>query len=794
MDDAHNNRTSLAKGAKDIAKEAKRQAAKNLSKAVDRASDEYSTHRSYNRFQNEDEEDGNYNTYSRQDERYADNADNDEEGASSDATEGHDDEDEIYEGEYQGVPAYNDGKPRDGQVALGQPVSDSLKSRKELENERQADEEELAQQYELIMQECSHGRFQWQLFFVLGLALMSDGVEVFVVGFVLPSAETDMCVPNSGAGWLDGKISTLIGEKGECHQEPSVLTTNHPLVLICDHDFAADVYSTVCVHTMTSLLVVITGSIVYLGMMFGAFFWGGLSDKVGRKQCLLISMSVNGFFAFLSSFVQGYSVFLFCRMLSGFGIGGAVPIVFSYFAEVLAREKRGEHLSWLCMFWMIGGIYASAMAWAIIPHYGWSFSMGSAYQFHSWRVFVVVCALPCVSAVVALTFMPESPRFYLEMGKHDEAWMVLKHIHDTNMRARGEPERVFTCHQQVTDQCLPLQVNRIKIPKQLDELVEMRSESANPVLKIWLTFMKCFSYPVKDNTLKLATVWFTLSFGYYGLSVWFPDVIKHLQADEYASRVKIHTNERIEDFTFNFTLENQIHRNGVFLNDRFIGMKFKAVTFIDSSFLNCYFEDISSVGSFFKNCTFVDSFFYNTDIDDAKLTNSKVINSSFHHNKTGCQMTFDDDYSAYWVYFVNFLGTLAVLPGNIVSALLMDKIGRLSMLGGSMVLSGISCFFLWFGTSESMMIFMLCLYNGLSISAWNSLDVVTAELYPTDRRGTGFGFCNAMCKLAAVLGNLIFGSLVGITKAIPILLASSVLVGGGLVGLRLPDTRANVLM
>lgn len=44
-------------------------------------------------------------------------------------------------------------------------------------------------------------------------------------------------------------------------------------------------------------------------------------------------------------------------------------------------------------------------------------------------------------------------------------------------------------------------------------------------------------------------------------------------------------------------------------------------------------------------------------------------------------MTFDDDYSAYWVYFVNFLGTLAVLPGNIVSALLMDKIGRLSMLG-----------------------------------------------------------------------------------------------------------------
>ncbi|KAK6494878.1 synaptic vesicle glycoprotein 2C-like [Huso huso] len=727
MDDTYRDRTSLVRGAKDIAREAKRQAVKKVNKAVDRAQDEY-THRSYSRFQDEEEEEEDCNY--KQGSQYGEPA-NDDEG-SSDATEGHDEEDEIYEGEYQGIP--NTGQAKDNQVDLGQAATG--KDRQELESERQADEEELAQQYELIIQECGHGRFQWQLFFVLGMALMADGVEVFVVGFVLPSAETDMCVPNSGAGWL--------------------------------------------------------GSVVYLGMMVGAFFWGGLADKVGRRQTLLICMSVNGFFAFLSSFVQGYGLFLLCRVFSGFGIGGAVPVVFSYFAEVLARGKRGEHLSWLCMFWMIGGIYASAMAWAIIPHYGWSFSMGSAYQFHSWRVFVVVCAFPCVCSVVSLTFMPESPRYFLEVGKHDEAWMILKHIHDTNMRARGQPEKVFT-------------VNRIKTPKQINELIEMQAETGNwfsrgfvqirsELYGIWLTFMRCFHYPVKDNTIKLAIVWFTLSFGYYGLSVWFPDVINHLQSDEYASRVKIFSKERLANFTFNFTLENQIHSDGEYINNRFIGMKFKSVTYIDFTFKNCYFDDVTSLGTYFRNCTFLEATFYNTDIDDSKFINTEVINSTFHHNKTGCQMTFDDDYSAYWVYFVNFLGTLAVLPGNIVSALLMDKIGRLTMLGGSMVLSGISCFFLWFGTSESMMIGMLCLYNGLTISAWNSLDVITVELYPTDRRATGFGFCNALCKLAAVLGNLIFGSLVGITKAIPILLASTVLVLGGLVGLRLPDTRANVLM
>ncbi|XP_030048157.1 synaptic vesicle glycoprotein 2C isoform X2 [Microcaecilia unicolor] len=721
MDNAYRDRTSLVKGAKDIAKEAKRQTAKKPYKIEDDAQDGYTQQ------SNQDDETDYYN----QGGYYSGEA-NDDEG-SSEATEGHDEDDENYEGEYQGVP--NMGQDKEGMIALGQLVPD-YKDRHELETERKADEEELAQQYELIIQECGHGRFQWTLFFVLGMALMADGVEVFVVGFVLPSAETDMCIPDSGSGWL--------------------------------------------------------GCIVYLGMMLGAFFWGGLADKMGRRQCLLICMSVNGFFAFLSSFVQGYGFFLFCRLLSGFGIGGAVPTVFSYFSEVLSREKRGEHLSWLCMFWMIGGIYASAMAWAIIPHYGWSFSMGSAYQFHSWRVFVVVCAFPCVSAVVALTFMPESPRFLLEHGKHDEAWMILKQIHDTNMRARGQPEKVFT-------------VNRIKTPKQIDELIEIETDTGTwykrciirirtELYSIWLTFMRCFNYPVKENTNKLAAVWLTLSFGYYGLSVWFPDVIRHLQAMEYKSRVKTFTNETVEHFTFNFTLENQVHRGMMMDEGRFIMMKFKSVDFRETVFENCDFEDVTSLNTYFRNCTFINTLFYNTDFEQYKFVDCNFIQCTFHHIKTGCQITFDDDYSAYWIYFVNFLGTLAVLPGNIVSALLMDRIGRLTMLGGSMVLSGISCFFLWFGTSKALMLGMLCLYNGLTISAWNSLDVVTVELYPTDRRATAFGFLNALCKAAAVLGNIIFGSLVGITIAVPILLASTVLVCGGLVGLRLPDTRNQVLM
>uniref|UniRef100_A0A3P9P406 Synaptic vesicle glycoprotein 2A n=1 Tax=Poecilia reticulata TaxID=8081 RepID=A0A3P9P406_POERE len=686
-------------------------------------SDEYSK-KSYSRFEEDDDDD--YPMQGSQDGGYYrsdSQAANDDEGGHSDSTEGHDEDDEIYEGEYQGIPRADSGK---GDLAGGPgSITAGAQQFKDVgasEAARRKDQEELAQQYETILQECGHGRFQWTLYFVLGLALMADGVEIFVVGFVLPSAEKDMCL-----------------------SEPS-----------------------------KSML----GLIVYFGMMVGAFLWGAMADRIGRRQSLIISLSINSIFSFFSSFVQGYSTFLFCRLLSGVGIGGSIPIVFSYYSEFLSQEKRGEHLSWLCMFWMIGGIYASAMAWAIIPHYGWSFQMGSAYQFHSWRVFVLVCAFPSVAAIAALNAMPESPRFYLENGKHDEGWMILKQVHDTNMRAKGHPEKVFT-------------VTTIKTVKQVDELVDIGTDT--PVwqryrLKIMITVpVASHIYILLNFGASSICLVFKKPCSYYGLTVWFPDMIKYIQKQEYESRTKTFTKERVEHVTFNFTLENQVHRDGYYFNDN---LKMKSMVFEDSVFEECYFEDVTSTHTFFRNCTFIASLFYNTDLFKYRFINCKLINSTFLHNKEGCMLDFSDDFNnAYMIYFVNFLGTLAVLPGNIVSALLMDKIGRLRMLAGSSVISCVSCFFLMFGNSESGMIALLCLFGGISIASWNALDVITVELYPT----TAFGFLNALCKLAAVLGISIFQSFVGITKAVPILFAGGALAAGSFLATKLPETRGQVL-
>lgn len=71
--------------------------------------------------------------------------------------------------------------------------------------------------------------------------------------------------------------------------------------------------------------------------------------------------------------------------------------------------------------------------------------------------------------------------------------------------------------------------------------------------------------------------------------------------------------------------------------------------------------------------------------------------------------------------------------------------------------------------------------------------VVKSRILLLSPRATAFGVLNALCKLAAVLGSSIFASFVGITKAIPILLSFTALVCGGLVALRLPDTREKIL-
>uniref|UniRef100_A0A8C5D7U8 Synaptic vesicle glycoprotein 2B-like n=1 Tax=Gouania willdenowi TaxID=441366 RepID=A0A8C5D7U8_GOUWI len=623
-----------------------------------------------------------------------------DEDARSDATEGADEDNQMYEGEYQGIPHPDEIKE------ARRAARAEARRKARMAAQQEEEEDILPEQYENIMEDCGHGRFQWMLFFVLGLALMADGVDGFVVGFVLPSAEKDMCISNADKGLL--------------------------------------------------------GLLVYVAMMVGALVWGGLCDKMGRRKCLIYVLTIDLVFSFLSCFAQSYGFFLFFRFCSGFGIGGSIPIVYTYFTEFLQMDKRGEHLSWLCMFWMLGGLYASFTAWGIIPHYGWGFSIGSEFQMHSWRLFILVCLFPALAALIGIVFMPESPRFLLENARHDEAWMILRRVHDTNWKAKGEPERVFT-------------VGNIKTPQtQEDEFIEIQSDTGTAFQRWTVRHMTMLLDIV---CLFLVIVWFCMAFSYHGLGVWFPDMIKYMQYEEYESKVRVFHRERVERFHFNFSLVNQVHREGEYVHDN--TQRMKSVKFESSLFENCYFEDIKSTNTFFENCTIKNTVFYNTDLWQEKFKNC-------------CHLNFQEENDIV-IYLVSFLGSLAVLPGNIISALFMDKIGRIRIIGGSMLVSSACTFLLLLSFSQGAVICWQCLFYGASVAAWNGLEVISVELYPSSKRGTAFGILNGICKFAAIIASFIFAAFIGVTKIIPIFLAFAALVCGGLVALKLPETREKIL-
>jgi hypothetical protein len=86
----------------------------------------------------------------------------------------------------------------------------------------------------------------------------------------------------------------------------------------------------------------------------GGYAWGAFADAFGRRRCLMVSLAVNSIFGVLSAFARGYYSLLLFRFLSGLGVGGSIPVVFTYFCEFLPSAKRGSFMVILARYACMG--------------------------------------------------------------------------------------------------------------------------------------------------------------------------------------------------------------------------------------------------------------------------------------------------------------------------------------------------------------------------------------------------------------------------------------------------------
>lgn len=234
-------------------------------------------------------------------------------------------------------------------------------------------------------------------------------------------------------------------------------------------------------------------SAVFFGMFFGGMICGILSDSFGRRPCLLYSLALNTVAGFASVFVPNVRMLIVCRIIGGIGIGGSVPAVFSLGAEIFASSIRGKLLSVIASFWMVGAIFVGGAAWIMLGKdaEGRKIVPGS-----DWRWFAGVCALPALVAfLLTLFIVPESPRFLIEKLKFDEAATIINRISTLK----------------TTSQELKIEYYVARSNNEMGRKIEAKKS----FIPIMFTNKK-----LKAVTSVLMVIWFTLSFGTYGISTW----------------------------------------------------------------------------------------------------------------------------------------------------------------------------------------------------------------------------------------------------------------------------------
>ena len=170
-----------------------------------------------------------------------------------------------------------------------------------------------------------------------------------------------------------------------------------------------------------------TGTIVSLiGYPIGAFVLSHISDSLGRKKALSISLITYSLGSLLTAVSTNIIEIYAWRVLTGIGIGADLAIASAYLSELSSSKSRGRFQSLGTFFGFTGAGLAPIIGYFLIP----ALSYG-------WRLYFIVGA---VGAVVVLFYrkdLPESPRWYLMKGRIDDARKVVDRLESYQMKKHG---------------------------------------------------------------------------------------------------------------------------------------------------------------------------------------------------------------------------------------------------------------------------------------------------------------------------------------------------------------------
>ena len=154
-----------------------------------------------------------------------------------------------------------------------------------------------------------------------------------------------------------------------------------------------------------------------LGALVVCPITGILADKFGRKSIILAAdlLFIGG--ALWQAVSDSVSGMIFGRTIVGFAVGSASFMVPLYISELSPSAFRGKLVTLSTLFITLGQVVAYVLGYVL------------SFQSSGWRWMVGLGATPALVQFVLMVMLPESPRWLVKAGKHQEARRVLEKVY-----------------------------------------------------------------------------------------------------------------------------------------------------------------------------------------------------------------------------------------------------------------------------------------------------------------------------------------------------------------------------
>src|ERR671920_995436 len=167
-------------------------------------------------------------------------------------------------------------------------------------------------------------------------------------------------------------------------------------------------------HLSDFMVSVVTTAVV-VGQLFGAFFAGQISNRIGRKNTMIAVALGYAAFTGLQGIAPNEWFLTVVRFLLGFIIGVSIVTAPAYIAESAPKSVRGSML----VTFQIATTSGIAIAYFV------GLALAST---ESWRLILSLSAIPAVIVLLLVVRLPDTARWLLMNGQREEAVDLLRRV------------------------------------------------------------------------------------------------------------------------------------------------------------------------------------------------------------------------------------------------------------------------------------------------------------------------------------------------------------------------------